>query len=132
MREYLDLKDIKRPEVWKNLIKRGFVIYTFHTMLLDSKVGSRVEAGSNTSIVTLRVVRRRWRKWKSQIWDNKIWMRVPRDSDPKMTALARTSSNCKRQTRPLVRDNAPNQQTRKCLTVIKIWSYAPDGRFIPR
>jgi hypothetical protein len=58
--------------------------------------------------------RRRW-KGKSRIW-------VLRDSDPKMTALARASSNCKRQTRPLVREVAPNQQTRNCQPVIKIWS----------
>jgi hypothetical protein len=49
--------------------------------------------------------------------------RVLRDSDPKMTALARASSNCKqRQTRPLVREVAPTQQTRKCQTIIEIWS----------
>jgi hypothetical protein len=40
--------------------------------------------------------RRRRRKGKSRIWDSKIWSRVPRDSDPKMTALARARSNCKR------------------------------------
>jgi hypothetical protein len=66
---------------------------------------------------------RRWRrKGKSQIWDSKIRSRVPRGWDPRMTALARTSSNCKRQTRPLVRESAPYRQTRNCLTVIKIWS----------
>jgi hypothetical protein len=36
------------------------------------------------------------------------------------------------QTRPLVREGAPYQQTRNRLTVMKIWSYAPDGCFIPR
>jgi hypothetical protein len=66
--------------------------------------------------------RRKWRKGKSQIWDSKIWSQVPRDSDHRMTALARTSSYCKRQTRPLVRESAPHQQTRNCLTVMKIWS----------
>jgi hypothetical protein len=66
--------------------------------------------------------RRRRRKGKSQIWDSKIWPRVLRDSDPKMTALARASRNCKQQTRPLVREGAPNQQTRNCQTIIKIWS----------
>jgi hypothetical protein len=40
----------------------------------------------------------------------------------KMTALARTSSNCKRQTRPLVTDGAPNHQTRNYQTIVKIWS----------
>jgi hypothetical protein len=49
-----------------------------------------------------------------------------------MTALARTSSNFKRQTRPLVREGVPHQHTRNCLTVIKIWLQAPDGCFIPR
>jgi hypothetical protein len=66
--------------------------------------------------------RRRRRKGKSRIWDSKIWPRVPRDSDLRMTALGRASSNCKGQTRPLVREGIPNQQTRNCLTVIKIWS----------
>jgi hypothetical protein len=44
----------------------------------------------------------------SRICDSKIWPRVLRDSDPKMTALARTSRNCKGQIRPLVREGAPN------------------------
>jgi hypothetical protein len=58
---------------------------------------------------------------ESRIRDRKIWSRVPRDSDPRMTVLAKSSSNCKRQTRPLVRDSAPHQQTRNCLTIIT-WS----------
>jgi hypothetical protein len=66
--------------------------------------------------------RRRRRKGKSRIWDSKMWPRVLWDSDQKMTALARTSRNCKRQTRSLVREGAPNQQTRNCQTIIKIWS----------
>jgi hypothetical protein len=76
--------------------------------------------------------RRRRRKGKSRIWGSKIWSRVPRDSDPNMTALARTRSNCKRQIRPLARGSASHQQTRNCLTVIKIWLEAPDRCFIPR
>jgi hypothetical protein len=39
--------------------------------------------------------RRRRQKEKSRISDSKIWSGVPRDSDPRMNALARTSSNCK-------------------------------------
>jgi hypothetical protein len=66
--------------------------------------------------------RRRRRKRKFRIWDSKICSRVPRDSDPRMTALYRARSNCKPQTRPLVREGAPNQQTRNCQTIIKIWS----------
>jgi VIT1/CCC1 family predicted Fe2+/Mn2+ transporter len=38
-----------------------------------------------------------------------------------ITALVRTRSNCKRQTRPLARESAPYQQTRNCLTVIRLW-----------
>jgi hypothetical protein len=66
--------------------------------------------------------RRRRRKGKSRIWDSKIWPPVLRDSDQKMTALARSSCNCNRQTRPLVREGVPNQQIRNCQTIKKIWS----------
>jgi hypothetical protein len=76
--------------------------------------------------------RRRRRKGKSRIWDSTLWSRVPRESDPKMSALERARSNCKRQTRPLVRQGASHQQTSNYLTVIKIWSWAPDECFIPR
>jgi hypothetical protein len=71
--------------------------------------------------------RRRRRKGKSHIWDSKIWSRVPRDSDTRKTALARASSIYKRQTRPIVREGAPQKQDRNCQTVINIWSWAPDG-----
>jgi hypothetical protein len=54
---------------------------------------SRAEAGSNTSTNSPASCRRR-QKGKSRIWDSKIWSRVPRDSDARMTALARPSSNC--------------------------------------
>jgi hypothetical protein len=63
---------------------------------------------------------------------SKVWSRVPRGSDPRMSTHERTSSSCNRQTSPLVRKSTPHQQTRNCLTVIKICSYAPDGCFIPR
>jgi hypothetical protein len=49
-----------------------------------------------------------------------------------MTALVRTGRNFKRQTRSLVGESAPRQQTRNYLTVIKIWSQAPDGCLTPR
>jgi hypothetical protein len=60
----------------------------------------RVEAGSNTSTLTLRVVGDDEKRSQS---------------DPNITALARTRSICKRQTRPLVRERAPYQQTHNCL-----------------
>jgi hypothetical protein len=71
--------------------------------------------------------RRRRRKEKSQIWDSKMWSRVPRDSVPRKTALAKASSIYKRQTRPLVRKGAPQKQDRNCQTVINMWSWALDG-----
>jgi hypothetical protein len=71
--------------------------------------------------------RRRRRKGTSQIWDRKIWSRVPRNSDPRKTTLASPSSIYKRLTRPLVREGAPPKKDRNCQTVINIWSWAPDG-----
>jgi hypothetical protein len=91
---------------------------------------SHVEAGSNTSTVALWVVggdERESNAWgynwatqflgdintrfwpsksgKSRIWDSKTWTWVPLDSDPRMTALTRASSNCKRHTHALVRED---------------------------
>jgi hypothetical protein len=53
-----------------------------------------------------------------QVWDSKIWSQVPRDSDQGKTALARASSIYKRQTRPHVRESAPQKQDRNCPIVI--------------
>jgi hypothetical protein len=91
----------------------------------------KLGAESNASTVALRVVGG-GEKRSLESERVKYGSPVPRDWDPRMTALARASSNCKRQTRPLVRESAPHQQNRNCLTVIKIWSQAPDGCFIPR
>jgi hypothetical protein len=74
---------------------------------------------SNTSTVTLRVAGGD-EKGSLKIWDSKIRSRVPRDSDPRNTALASASSIYKR-------EDAPLKQDRKCQTVINIWSWAPDG-----
>jgi hypothetical protein len=54
-----------------------------------------------------------------RIGDSKIWSRVPRDSDTRVTALVKAGSSFKRPTHPLVRESVPYQQTRNCLTVIK-------------
>jgi hypothetical protein len=91
------------------------------------KTYSRVEAAMNTSTIALRVVGgdekgslgSKTVKYGYESWE--IWLRVLQDSGPRMTALARASSNCKRQTHPLVRESVPHQQTRNTLTVIKIW-----------
>jgi hypothetical protein len=69
--------------------------------------------------------RRRRRKGKSQIWDSKIWSRVPRDSDQREIALARASSIYKRQTRHLVREGAPQEQDRICHTSNKDLDVSP-------
>jgi hypothetical protein len=61
-----------------------------------------------------------------------LWSWVPCDSDQRMTALVRATSNCKWQTCPLVREVAPHQQILSCLTVIKMWSWAPDGCLTPK
>jgi hypothetical protein len=49
--------------------------------------------------------RRRRHKRKSRIWENKIWSRVQRNSDPRMNALAHASSNCKYKTHSRVRED---------------------------
>jgi hypothetical protein len=54
--------------------------------------------------------RSRRRKGKSRIWDSKIWSRVPRDSDPRKTALTRASSIYETQTCPLVREGTPTER----------------------
>jgi hypothetical protein len=43
----------------------------------------------------------------------------PAELGPENDCAGEDSSNCKRQTRPLVRGGAPYQQTRKCLTIFK-------------
>jgi hypothetical protein len=82
----------------------------------------RVEAGSKTSTVVLRDVG----------GDKKGSPEPERVKYGRESHGTRASSNCKRQTRPLVKESAPHQQTRNYLTVIKTWSLAPDGCFIPR
>jgi hypothetical protein len=82
---------------------------------------TRVEAVSDTSFSN-PASRRRRRKGMPRIWDSKIGSQVPRYLDPRMTAPVRASSNCKRQSHPLVRESDPHQQTHNRLTVIKFWS----------
>jgi hypothetical protein len=56
---------------------------------------------------------------ESQPWDRKIWSWLLRDSGLRISALAKPSSNCKLQSGHLVREGAPYQHTRNCLTVNK-------------
>jgi hypothetical protein len=76
--------------------------------------------------------KRRWNR-KSQIWECKIWSRVPRNSEPRKTALGRPSSIYKRRTRPLVREGAPQKQDHNCQIVIaKYLVMSPRWGSIPR
>jgi hypothetical protein len=52
--------------------------------------------------------------------------------ESRRTTLAKANSNCKRQTSPLVREGAPQQQTHDCLTVTKFCSWPPDECLTPR
>jgi hypothetical protein len=69
---------------------------------------------------------------KREVWDSKIWSQVPRDEDPRNTALARASSIYKRQTHPLVREGAQKKQDRNSRGTINIWSCVQGGCSIPR
>jgi hypothetical protein len=75
---------------------------------LQSKLSqTRVEAGSNTSTVALRVVEGD-KKGSLESETVKYGLESHENGNPRMTALARASRNCKRQTRHLVRDSAPH------------------------
>jgi hypothetical protein len=51
---------------------------------------------------------------------------------PENDCAGEGQQHLKRQTCPLVRGGVPRQQTRNCVTVIKICSWAPDGCLTPR
>jgi hypothetical protein len=80
-------------------------------MIIEYRI-PHAEAGSNTYIVALRVVG----------GDEKESLKSETVKYGHEFKETRSSSNCKRQTCPLVRESAPHQQTRNCMTVIKIWS----------
>jgi hypothetical protein len=113
----LDYETILNGRGFERGSRRGYV-----TRVVTCRIGVILCGGGVEYLHRSPASRRRRQKEMYRIWGSKIWSRVPRDSDPKMTALARPSSNCKRQPRPLVRESAPHQQTRTCLKVIKIWS----------
>jgi hypothetical protein len=55
---------------------------------------------------------------ETQIWASKLWPWVPQDSDTRISVLVMPISNCKLQTKLIVREGAPHQQTRNCLKII--------------
>jgi hypothetical protein len=82
---------------------------------------TRVEAGSNTSSVTLRVVGGdEKRSLKSEA------VKYGYESQGTRTRERLRWRGPTAYTRPLVREGAP-QQDRNCQRVINIWSWAPDG-----
>jgi hypothetical protein len=90
---------------------RGVILNIFGATTL-----TRVEAGSNTSTVTLRVVggdEKGILRSKTVKYGHEFQAIRTRE---------RLRSIYKRQTRPLVRESAPQKQDRNCQTVINIWS----------
>jgi hypothetical protein len=63
-----------------------------------------------------------------QIWGSKVQSWVLQDSDLKVNVLASPSSSYRLQTTSYYQC----QQTHSSLTVINIWSWAPDGCLTPR
>jgi hypothetical protein len=76
-----------------------------------------VEAGSNTSTVTLRVV---GGDEKESLKSETV--KYATGFGPEKDYAGETSSIYKRQTRPLVREGAPQKQDRNCQRIINIWS----------
>jgi hypothetical protein len=64
-----------------------------------------------------------FRLGKSRIWDSKIWSWVTWDSGLRITALARTSSNCKRQTHPLLREDVTQRLWPQVFSKKNCWSW---------
>jgi hypothetical protein len=84
--------------------------------LLEAMISMRFSGGGiRTSAMTLRVV-----------GDNEKGSlnseRVKDGQDQRKTTLVRASSIYERQTRPLVREDAPQKQDRNCQKVINTWS----------
>jgi hypothetical protein len=66
--------------------------------------------------------------WPSRLGQSQMRLGT-RDLGPKVTAPARPRSNCTSilQTRPLVREGIPQQETHNFRTVLKMWPWASDG-----
>jgi hypothetical protein len=84
--------------------RQDLVLGTYMTVVIHSS--SAIPCGGGVEYLHRSPMsRRRRRKRKSRIWDSKIWSRVRRDSDPRVTALARASSSCNGQIHPLPRED---------------------------
>jgi hypothetical protein len=109
-------KSVAKQQLWKHATVQQPLLGN-SSVVPSVVLEARVEAGSNTSTVTLRVVG----------GDEKGSLKSERVKYGRMTALARTSSIYKRQTRLLVREGTPQEQNRNCQRVTNIWSWALDG-----
>jgi hypothetical protein len=79
-----------------------------------------VEAGSNTSTVTLRVV---GGDEKGSLKSETVNMVAsPKGLGPEKDCAGNCQQRVQRQTRPLVREGTPQKQDRKCQTIVNIWS----------
>jgi hypothetical protein len=81
----------------------------FYTRLVKSGYNQDHWGYNGTTLFLgyIYIYMRTWpsRLGESRIRDSEMWSWVPQDADLRMTALATTSSNCKRQIRPLVRED---------------------------
>jgi hypothetical protein len=85
----------------------------------------RVEAGSNTSTVTLRVV---GGDEKGSLKSETVKYGLkPQGTRTRERLRWQGPQHIKKQTRPLIREGATQEQDRNCHTVINIWSWAADG-----
>jgi hypothetical protein len=106
-------KQIVTKDTRSSAILRGSDLYTANKEIITKEhFGSQfkeslVEAGSNTSTISLRVVGGD-EKGSLESETVKYGREFVWNSDPTMTALVRAISNCKRQTRLLVRESVPH------------------------
>jgi hypothetical protein len=100
------------------------VLSTFHEALPHIwSAESRVEVGSNTSTVILRVV---------VLEEGSLESETVKYGSESHGTRTREWLRWRRPASSLVRESASHKQTHKCVTVIKIWSYAPDECLTPR
>jgi hypothetical protein len=81
----------------------------------------RVEAGKNTSTVTLRVLRG---DGSSIRWDSNVWLWVLRDSDHWQIALQITDPSSRQRGRPKTKSKGIFRRKKG---KYKIWSWTPKG-----
>jgi hypothetical protein len=85
-----------------------------------------VEVGSNTSTMTLRVVGG-GEKGSLKSETVEYGLKSQGTQTRERLRWQGPAAHKKRQTHPLIREGAPQEQDRNCHTVINIWSWAPDG-----